>query len=331
MGENRTNKQQIMVRTLDLMITTRCNMSCKECFGHMKPYQNQDMDLDTAKKATHFYFKNRFIGDPRGNVIVLFGGEPTLRWDVVSSYLEWVEDAYPVGDFNYSTSIFTNGLNLTKDMIDFLIEHETGICISFDGPYARHIIRRNINKEDYNKIINAIKYIVNRGYGDHLLVSTVIFSDSLNYLPEYFKTYESLGVKKFQFIRDSDRSWSFDDRKRLREEVERYKIEHPDTCIFFCPEFAFNCDTCVPSTILVYPNGDVWDMCILSTSTLYRLGKISYDESRVTYFGNLATLKNLEMDVYAKRRIVRSHVFCPTLSRDWRGLLKEFGGPCTDF
>jgi len=176
-------KARVLVRSLDLMVTTRCNMSCANCFGHMDGYPNMDMDMDTARKAADFYFANRRTDDPRGCQVVLFGGEPTLCWDFVSDFVPWLHETYPRQELGYATSIFTNGTLLTRDRLDFFIKNQLGVGLSFDGPFAQHMLRRKMPQESYENLLDAARYLLDRGYADRLLVSTVLKPQSLELLP----------------------------------------------------------------------------------------------------------------------------------------------------
>jgi len=205
-----------------------------------------------------------------------------------------------------------------------MIRNEIGIGISFDGGFSNHIFRRNISQNLYDKLVKAIKYIIQQGYRDYLLVSTVINSEHLTELPEFLSVYKHLGLSQFQLIQDSDKALSISEKKVLRQKLREYKVKHPEMSIYICPENAFNCDTCIPSTLLVYPNGDIWDMCTLTTSSLLRREKITQKESMVTFLGTLDSITELEIDIEKKRKIIRPNVFCPTLSHDWHGVLDEF-------
>ncbi|MBW1989431.1 MAG: radical SAM protein [Deltaproteobacteria bacterium] len=318
-------KTRVFVRSLDLMVTTRCNMSCSNCFGHMDAYPNMDMDMETARKATALYFANRRVGDPRGCQVVLFGGEPTLCWDFVAGFVPWLHQTHPREELGYATSIFTNGTLLSRDKLDFLMENQVGVGLSFDGPFAQHVLRRKMAPQSYENLLNAARYLLDQGYAERLLVSTVLHPASLDHLDDFFALYASMGLTQFQFIQDSDNPFSPDDRNRLDAALREYKQAHPGIRIYLCPEYAFHCDTCMPGAMLVYPNGEVWDMCTLTTSMLHRTGRISEEQRQVTCFGMLDEIEELWLDVAQKIKVVRRRTFCPTLSRDWRMLLRDFG------
>lgn len=94
-----------------ISITEKCRMGCSHCMDDAKADNEDFMDEDTFRKAITFNFKY----DPS---ITITGGEPTEHprfWE----YMQILADCM---DKNNICSITTNGMNLSNDDIDKIME-----------------------------------------------------------------------------------------------------------------------------------------------------------------------------------------------------------------
>ena len=301
---------------LDLMVSTACNLHCPKCYGHMRHQPDANMDLETGKKAADFAFENR-----KGNAdenrlsIVFFGGEPLLNWDFIKDFLDWLCTERPDDEYNYDLFLFTNGLLLDERKVDLLHEYKIQFIISLDGEFEDQVLRRPMSRERYDSILNSVKYIISKGWTKYLKIYSLIMKERVGEIPRILDFFRRLGVTKVELSKVGDDIWTYYERDALFKAVSRYKEEFPMMRFSFNPESAMNCITCNPRFILVYPNGDVFDLCYLCASIIHRLDLLTKKDIDIMYFGNLDNLNKLKMDVSEKQNVVSNKAFCPTIQR----------------
>ncbi|MFA6348654.1 MAG: radical SAM protein [Candidatus Paceibacterota bacterium] len=128
-----------------LLLTDGCNFQCRYCFEDtpkalsFKASKMSDEvishGLETFARLTTRY------GDSKSakRVIHLYGGEPLLNSPGVQKAVTRTEELKSSGSLPETTKmvIVTNGALLTRDMAQFLADHQVTIGISLDGP--RHL------------------------------------------------------------------------------------------------------------------------------------------------------------------------------------------------
>ncbi len=62
--------------------------------------------------------------------------------------------------------------------------------------------------------------------------------------------------------------------------------------------------------MMVYPNGEIFDICYTSSSVLAECGAISETDSRGMYFGNIKETQELYLDVKQKRELIKTNMRC---------------------
>lgn len=133
--ENIINKQ---MSSVTLVLTEQCNFCCKYC-AYMPKYNAEDRSLSTMDPSIAFKAMDMLMNCSSncGEVFVgFYGGEPLLQLDLINNCVEYCKTKYPFRMPNFH--ITTNGLLLTDKVIDFLINNNFYINLSFDGPSSVH-------------------------------------------------------------------------------------------------------------------------------------------------------------------------------------------------
>ena len=117
-------------------VTNRCNLKCKGCYAMAQKRRN-GMEI-TAHRFEHLSKEASEIG---ANIIMLAGGEPLLRMDILEAASRAKEIIFPV---------FTNGTMLKGDNIRFFKKHRNLIPIlSIEGDKQSTDDRRGIYRINF--------------------------------------------------------------------------------------------------------------------------------------------------------------------------------------
>lgn len=117
-----------------LIVTEGCNFGCGYCF--LKDMVCNDhaiesmMTFEIAKKAIDLFKKtieaSGVIEEP---MIIFYGGEPLLNWEVIHQALIYAREQIP----NISFTLNTNGSLITHEIAMVLKEMQVGVALSIDG------------------------------------------------------------------------------------------------------------------------------------------------------------------------------------------------------
>jgi uncharacterized protein len=143
-----------------LELTVNCNLNCRYCQTSGKYAPNnavRDMTKKTCKKAVDFFcVKTMDVEKP---TISFYGGEPLLKFDLMKETVEYVKETY--GRDKFTFNITTNGTLLTKEAIDFFIQHDFLLMVSLDGPEQindRYRVTRE-GKGTFHTIMKNLEFI----------------------------------------------------------------------------------------------------------------------------------------------------------------------------
>lgn len=198
-------------------ITPRCNMNCKHCLF----YQNTKKGI-TKELSTEEVYKiiDNISNDKNISAIWLSGGEPLLRKDIVG-ICQYISSKGIV------PSLSTNGILLTKDLIDKLyVSGVNYIHLSLDGAKAHtHDSLRGV-VGSYDKLMKVMDLLkdspINVG------ASFMVTEESIEELEEVVKIAEdkNLNVLSFYLVAELGRgAKNFKDNKKKLIEQLSSKVE----------------------------------------------------------------------------------------------------------
>ncbi|MFD6290153.1 radical SAM protein [Streptomyces sp. NPDC060205] len=130
------------VRVLMLNPTEQCNIRCTYCYyggayPGTRPHQTASPQADMVKAAIDLFVTGEKKLEPAQRALYFFGGEPLLAFDQLKeAVLALEERKREVGSQaqNLIIQINSNGMLLTPQIVDFLVEHDIYLNISIDGP-----------------------------------------------------------------------------------------------------------------------------------------------------------------------------------------------------
>lgn len=190
-----------------LLGTTSCNMACKYCYEnginrHM--HITNDISDQLCRFIESLIDKNDNI---KSVYVLLFGGEPTLRWKETIYAVEQIESLCRERRLTFNTGIVTNGYLLTAEKIDDLKRYScNSIQITLDGPEMVHNQRKTLKNGagTFQQIINNMHAVLSADFLksidlriniDRENISSI--EELIHYLANEFETNQldiSLGV-----------------------------------------------------------------------------------------------------------------------------------------
>src|SRR6185503_1195718 len=178
--ENRTADRAALDKYLDtvksntdelnvtLLTTLQCNFACDYCFqGDHGDYNKfaEKMSLETAARVASWIERELDRVRPEKFVLTFFGGEPLLNLPVMYYLAERLWAATTSRQVRQITSIITNGLLLTEEVVDRLLPFGLkGVKITLDGDRETHNRMRPLRggQGTFDRIIENMRRIAGR-------------------------------------------------------------------------------------------------------------------------------------------------------------------------
>ncbi len=123
-----------------MILTLRCNQTCRYCQASRRPMSAQGVDMDeqTAQKALDIVFSS-----PAPSLTIEFqGGEPLANFDRLVQIVEESRRRAAQSRRKLYLSVVTNLSLMTEEKLEFLLDHDVMICTSLDGPADLHDFNR---------------------------------------------------------------------------------------------------------------------------------------------------------------------------------------------
>jgi radical SAM protein with 4Fe4S-binding SPASM domain len=171
--------------SVDLFLTSRCNLRCVHCFSAVEGPRKQDFPIEKFK-ATLQQLEQLGVFEIRIN-----GGEPFLHPEIEEVLLE-------LEDKRFRRVIITNGTLLNEEYARLLRKSGTIPTISLDGAAPEeHDSFRGV-PGSFEETLNAMKILkkMNVTYG----VNTCIHRKNMKNFSEIIKLAESLGASRIAFL-----------------------------------------------------------------------------------------------------------------------------------
>lgn len=127
---------------MTLHLTRRCNLKCTYCYADClsggAPKLEADMSWPVAKQAVDL-----LLGRAQDRAhLVFFGGEPTLRLDLIERTMRYARGAARERSTAMSFEITTNGTIHTERLITLVKRYHATVAVSIDGPRDVHDTHR---------------------------------------------------------------------------------------------------------------------------------------------------------------------------------------------
>ncbi len=187
--------------TVLIKVASRCNINCVYCYVYNMgdtgwsrlPAQ---MSIDTARTVVSCL--REYLGDAQRPLAVVFhGGEPLLLGAAkLSALLEIFRKLLPP---SCSLSLQTNGILISREILDICSAHRTSISVSVDGPRQVHDGSRLTfaGRGTFDRVLTGIGLLREHPDSEFLysgLLSVVDPSSNPKEVYDFLKTLEPPGV-----------------------------------------------------------------------------------------------------------------------------------------
>ena len=170
-----------------ILIIRKCTMNCIIC-QVQKFYEG--IDIMPLPDVVKFLEEFRLLGYTR---LDLFGGEPTMRRDLV----DLVAFAHRMG---FYTDLITNGTLMDDALATALRDAGLDLCIvSLDGPTPEIHDKIRRVKDGHQRAVSGIEAVVRAG-GMEVNVDTVVLPDNIDYLIDLARQVSALGVTRINMF-----------------------------------------------------------------------------------------------------------------------------------
>lgn len=170
-------------------ITSSCNLHCAGCYSRQNHACSDEAPVDqlTAEDWNKIFDEADDLGI---SFILLAGGEPLLRWDVMQEAAKHKNILFP---------IFTNGFFVADKYIDLFDQHRNLVpIISIEGDKASTDARRG--EGVYDKVMDSMRIIKEKNliFGVSVTVTTENMDEV--YSREFIDSLLELGCKAIIYV-----------------------------------------------------------------------------------------------------------------------------------
>jgi uncharacterized protein len=281
---------------LSVMTTLKCNFRCVYCF---EKRSNLDMEVDVQDAIVKFIEKN--IKDYDAIHIDWYGGEPLLNLNCIYNVSNQIINICKENNKEYFGTITTNGYNLTKEIVDKLLEVNVNAAqITLDGGKYIHDQRRIlVSKEGtFDQIIENIIYAKKFM---RIGIRVNIDKNSIDFVDELFEYLRKKDIKECPIsvkgVVSSDENPC--DGVIIPEEQFAYKVSEKNRIIL---------ENGLKTASLYIFDNITTSFCIVDSDSQFiisPIGKVykcgeSYDENDVGEIGKLLENGDMEIDIRKK-------------------------------
>ena len=215
--------------SLDLYLSTRCNLRCKFCYitDSNTPMIGPDINR-TMQTIAWFLEQNAGVDKSRKRQITFYGGEPLFEWEDLQKTVIETRRIWP--SIKVDFSIVTNCTLLTEDKIDWILKNGVGIQVSIDGlPEAQDTFRVDAAGKGSSGVVfeNAVQLLKRK---PNLNVRSTIAPETVHLLYDSVIHFYDMGFKNILPVHASGVSWTTDALDEYERQLMRVTEWWLDRC-----------------------------------------------------------------------------------------------------
>ena len=202
MVDNAATKAEL--DTVLIKVASRCNINCTYCYvynmgddnwSRMAKFMSKETidALCTSLKDLVSYQSKRFS-------VVLHGGEPFLLGSLKLTYL--LSELRKVLSHDYPISIQTNGVLISREILDICSEYKASVAVSIDGPQNLHDKFRVSHKGEgtFSDVLNGIELLKSHPDTAFLNAGFLAVIDPLSNPKEVYDFFKTIAPPSVDFL-----------------------------------------------------------------------------------------------------------------------------------
>lgn len=206
-----------------ISLTNQCQNSCFHCTNQNFRNVPDGVNLNLIKEASHLFDKNIEVG--------FCGGEPLIRFHLMEEIVNFFEE-----NFNPRFYIFTNGILLTEERIQYFKSHKIKTYVSLNGPAMINLRTRPSKSQTYYlpKIID--NYFALKEQAPEICgISSVLFKDFFELTPLILDWIKEMNPTFWEYFLDCDAPLRNEDLPNLQKTMKKIENFNEKTTIIIEP------------------------------------------------------------------------------------------------
>lgn len=200
------------IRTLDVILTAGCNLTCTYCYQNTK--QPRRMEWETLRPTIDLLLRSE---RPEAKLQFL-GGEPLMQFPLIRQAVDYVRTA-PRRAGSVRFAIITNGTLMDEEKAAFLAAHRFKTQLSFDGVPAAQDLRGRGTFKVLDGLLDRLRARHALYFRDDLSVAFTLTSGTIPHLADSVEYFLGKGLQEIAVspVFTHDAGW----RTELRDELDR--------------------------------------------------------------------------------------------------------------
>ncbi|MBI4671947.1 MAG: SPASM domain-containing protein [Chloroflexi bacterium] len=163
-------RSRVKTLTAWLHVTNACNLRCTYCYIHKT---NHAMTEEIGRAAVDAVFRSAVRHRFQAVKLKYAGGEATLNFDLVRTLHAHARARKTESGLELREVVLSNGVTLTRAMIEFLRDENIRLMISLDGVGAAHDKQRVFasGRGSFSSVAHAIDRAITNGLSPHLSIT----------------------------------------------------------------------------------------------------------------------------------------------------------------
>ncbi|MFA5139152.1 MAG: radical SAM protein [Elusimicrobiota bacterium] len=231
---------KLLPSTLDIMVTSRCNLACAYCSSRGLAGQDKTLALETVLRAVDWYTSctnpevYKACGQKMTAVysINFAGGEPLLEYELVCAVADHLRERHPW----LMVTLATNGTLLDPARAETLIDKGVRIAVSLDGPREVNDRHRRFRGRVGASVFDAVVGHLSKLSAERLIkmeVGATVSGRTLPALPESVAYLKSLGFEMVSVNFDMFESWTEERLRSLKGALASLKKRYLSSTLSF--------------------------------------------------------------------------------------------------
>jgi uncharacterized protein len=202
---------------LSLQITDACNLACSYCYFYDK--DPVAITEDNVDRALDLLAAEANESSPDWH-INLFGGEPTLKPDLIRYICAQASNRAQALGKRASFSMTTNGTRFDQRMLDLVTEFQVATMLSIDGNRQAHDQFRKYldGRGSYDRIMENLGWLMK---APQFKVRLTVSAMTVKYLAESVEELLRLGIRSIASSPVVEDKWTADDISTFASQWQR--------------------------------------------------------------------------------------------------------------